>query len=152
MMNINVANVIEVLKLKVQERFNIVSSNPSQLEIDLADKLINIVLEVVNNCEINEETILSLETTEHSDIDVEELENLSQQSSQQSSQQQSQGTIASNYSTSESLIINNEEFSIQFIEKVVNYHRKFPDHKFKTINHQFPRVKYQCPMLYQSIY
>ena len=152
MMNINVAKVIEVLKLKVQERFNIVSSNPSQLEIDLADKLINIVLEVVNNCEINEETILSLETTEHSDIDVEELENLSQQSSQQSSQQQSQGTIASNYSTSESLIINNEEFSIQFIEKVVNYHRKFPDHKFKTINHQFPRVKYQCPMLYQSIY
>ena len=33
-MNINVANVIEALKLKVKERFNIVLSDLSQLEID----------------------------------------------------------------------------------------------------------------------
>ena len=59
-MNINVANVIEVLKLKIQDRFGIKLSNPSQLEIDLADKLVDIVLDVVNNCEIKEETSLSL--------------------------------------------------------------------------------------------
>ena len=33
-MNINVANVIEALKLNVKELFNIVLSDSSQLEID----------------------------------------------------------------------------------------------------------------------
>ena len=130
---INILNVIDELKINISKRFPFVSSNPSNLEKEISNKITDIFVELVYNSEIKEDNSLTLK--EYSDITIDNVENSSQLCSHTQSQKNSSqiSQISSTYSISETLTIDKEEFSFEYIQKVINYVNKHPNAKFKNI-------------------
>ena len=134
---INILNVIDELKINISKRFPFVSSIPSNLEKEISNKITDIFVELVYNSEIKEDNSLTLK--EYSDITIDNVENSSQLCSQTQSQKNSSqiSQISSTYSISETLTIENEEFSFEYIQKVINYINETPNAKFKSIQKKF---------------
>ena len=144
---INIFNVISVLKIKLKHMINQIETQPSALDIDVADKISNIFLDLVYNCEINETTTLTIKEKEHCDSPI-NIDKFSQQTSQNKSQsnpysQNSEGSVSTTFTLNDSVTIDNEDFSIEYMQNVIKYCAEHPSHSFKTINHIFRRVKHR---------
>lgn len=137
---INILNVIDVLKEKCKIRFKCQSTTPTNLEIDIAENLVDLFYDIANNCKIKKETALVLKNEMHPDINFKEIESLSQQLSQQST---GEASLSSQYTNTDSVIIENECFSFEYMADVVKFVEKHPTYSFKTIQHHYRRIKHR---------
>ena len=95
---INIINVINALKFKIKESFNLIETEPTMLEKDIAIKLADIFIDLVFNCKIKQYNSLAIKSMEQSD-----LNDIIEESSQRASQNNSQSNTASQSSTGTSV-------------------------------------------------
>ena len=141
---INIINVINALKLKVKESFNLIETQPSMLEQDIANKLSDIFVDLVFNCEIKQDNCLALKSMEQSDLNDDIIEQSSQRASQSNTaSQNSISTSTSAFTCTDYLTIAEEEFSLDYIQKVVKYCEEHPNYSFNTIQQRFRRLSHR---------
>ena len=100
-------------------------------------------MDLVYNSEIKEDTSLTYKENEYSDITIEEVESSSQICSQIESENLSsqKSQVSSTFSTDEICRIGNDEFSLEYVQKVISFVDEHQNAKFKTIQKNFKRIK-----------
>lgn len=141
---LNICDVIDELKIINVNKFGLHSTEPSNLEKEIAYKINDIFIDLVYNSQITQVTSLTLKENNYSDISVETVEQASQIASQSQSHTKffQNSTVSSDYNDEDNEVINGEKFSLEYMQKVIKFRDEHKYAPFATIKHNFPRVKH----------